>query len=108
MEAEVNNGGFNQYFWNPSGEFALEAVEGLNAIDAKKSADLLKNAINIAIKEFPEMKKFRKKGTLEAFSESYKQTDLNVLDNVFFKYEENLSKLRIKYIRNNSQLFITN
>ena len=28
VEAEVSNGGFNQYFWNSSGQFASEAVEG--------------------------------------------------------------------------------
>lgn len=107
LEAEVNNGGYNQYFWNSSGEFALEAVEGFEAIGAEKNAILLKNAINIAIKELPQMKKFRDEGTLQAFSESYKHTALNDLDDVFFKYEENLSNLRIKYIRENSHLFVT-
>src|SRR5439155_4328400 len=28
VDAEVNNGGFNQYFWNSSGRFRMEALEG--------------------------------------------------------------------------------
>jgi len=106
VEAEVNNGGFNQYFWNSSGEFAIEAIEGFKEIGAIRNAKLMEKAVTIAIKEMPEMKKFHKQGTLEAFSESYKHTKLNDLDDEFYKYEENLSELRITYIRNNPQLFI--
>ncbi|WP_444996089.1 DMP19 family protein [Aliikangiella sp. IMCC44359] len=108
VEAEVNNGGYNQYFWNSTGEFAFEALYGFREIGAPKNALLMEQAIKIAIKEIPKMKKYREKGTLEAFSETYKHTELNDLDDEFFKYPEDLSKLRISYIRSNPELFSGN
>jgi hypothetical protein len=108
VEAEVNNGGFHQYFWNPSGKFADLAVVGFKEIGAIENAELMEKAIAIVIREFPEMKKFHDKGSPEAFSESYKYTKLNDLDDKFYEYKEDLSGLRIKYIRENIQLFITN
>lgn len=108
VEAEVNNGGFNQYFWNSSSQFAMEAIDGFKEIGAEKYASLMENAVKIAIDEMPEMQKFRNKGTLEAFSESYEHTALNELDEKFFEYPEDLSKLRITYIRNNYGLFTGN
>ena len=96
VEAEVNNGGFNQYFWNSSGQFGLEAIEGFKVIGAPKTAKLMEEAVTIAVEEFPEMKRFREEGTIEAFSESYEHTNLNDLDLAFYEYDEDLSALRIK------------
>lgn len=108
VEAEVNNGGFNQYFWNSSGQFAIEAVEGFGAIGAPKHADLMKRAVAIFIKEMPKMKQYYELDTLDSFSESYDKTDLNKLDDEFYECDENLSALRTKYIRANSHLFFVN
>jgi hypothetical protein len=108
VEAEVNNGGFNQYFWNSSGQFAMEAIAGFKELSALQHASLMENAVKIAIDEFPEIKKFKDIGTLEAFSESYQHTNLNELDDKFYDLKEDLSQLRISYIRANPQLFIAN
>jgi len=108
VEAEVNNGGFNQYFWNSTGEFANEAIEGFKQIKAEEFEKIMKGAVATAISENKEMKKFRDKGTIEAFSESYKHTSLNTYDDEFYNCKENLSALRIKYIRDNPELFVGN
>ena len=39
LEREVNNGGFNQYFSNSSGDNAHETLLSLKAIGAEKNAD---------------------------------------------------------------------
>src|SRR5690349_5085117 len=44
MESEVNNGGFEQYFWNSSCTLADLALEGYEAIGAEKYVGLLKRA----------------------------------------------------------------
>jgi len=111
LEAEVNNGGFNQYFYNfaSSGQYAEEARDGFKLINAKKHADLTQNAIDIILKNAKELSKF-KDGTLESFSKSYENNPLNPLDNKFYELGkiENLSELRIKYIRNHISDFIDN
>ncbi|MBW4362816.1 DMP19 family protein, partial [Flavobacterium taihuense] len=44
LEREINNGGFNQYFFNSSGEFAHLTVESLRIIGAHITADILQKA----------------------------------------------------------------
>lgn len=105
VEAEVNNGGFDQYFFNSTQQFALEALEGFIEIGAVRNATLMGKAIQIAIRKVPEMKKYREEGALDAFSETYKTTELTQLDDEFFEYPEDLSRLRIDYIRRNLDLF---
>jgi hypothetical protein len=107
-EAEVNNGGFNQYFWNSAGQFAHEALQDFELISATGHAALMKRAIAIAKREQATMEKYRKENTLEAFSESYKHTELNGLDDEFYDLEEDLSALRIKYIREHPQSVVSN
>ena len=50
LEREINNGGFNQYFFNSSGNYAHETLIALKAIGANNTAKMLQNAIN----EFPD------------------------------------------------------
>jgi hypothetical protein len=111
LEAEVNNGGFNQYFYNfaSSGQYAEEARDGFLLINAKKHADLTQKAIDIILKNAKELNKF-KDGTLESFSKSYEDNPLNPLDSEFYKLgeTENLSELRIKYIKSHISDFVDN
>jgi hypothetical protein len=48
VEAEVLNGGFNQYFWNSSGEFADLTPAALREIGATEAAPIMQNALKIA------------------------------------------------------------
>jgi len=105
LDAEVNNGGFNQFFWNSSGQFAPEALEGLRQIGAKKHEELLQRAIRIHNEEKTTIEKLKQQGTLEAFSESYKHTKLNKLDDEYYKLPEGLGKLNVQYIRDHADLF---
>jgi len=49
LEAEVNNGGFDQYYFNSSGELAIQTVAALRTIGADRTARLLAAANS----EFP-------------------------------------------------------
>jgi hypothetical protein len=49
LDAEVNNGGFDQFFFNSSGDYALETVEALNQIGAIRTAKL----VQLACDRFP-------------------------------------------------------
>ena len=52
-------------------------------------------------------KNFKRVGTLKAFSDSYKDNPLNKLDERFYALKEDSSALRIKFIRQNKELFIS-
>ena len=44
LEREVNNGGFHQFYWNSSGDYAMETVTALKQIGATKTAGVVKKA----------------------------------------------------------------
>lgn len=105
VDAEVSNGGFNQYYFNTESEHAEAAVEAFEFFGAPQHASLMKEANAIWSREKSEMAKFKDAGTLEAFSESYEHTNLGPLDDRFYKLPEDLSRLRIARIRQSPELF---
>ena len=107
VEAEVNNGGFNQFYFNSSGQFAQLAVEGFRTFGANKFAALMEKANSIHSEIKDDLGKFND-GTVEGFSKSYENNALNDLDTQFFALykEEEISKLRINYSRSHIQEFI--
>jgi hypothetical protein len=106
LEAEVNNGGFNQYFYNTSAKFTKEVLIALKALNANEFYKITNQAIKLFNKEYEIHKKAKKGGTLEAFLSTYEDSNLDTLDDEFYKYPENLSELRIKYIRTHVEEFL--
>ncbi|NER18866.1 DMP19 family protein [Spongiivirga citrea] len=108
IEGEVNNGGFNQFYFNSSGQYWKMAESGFKVIGAEKYADLTQRANKIYEENKERLAEFDD-GTLESFSESYKDNPLNKLDDEFYDLGdiESIRELRIKYIRENKKEFIT-
>ena len=44
LEADVNNGGFDQYYVNSSGDYAWFAPQALRAVGAEKTAEIVEQA----------------------------------------------------------------
>ena len=107
LEAEINNGGFNQYFFNSSGQFAKLTPNALKLVGAIKFAELANRANQIYKAENDKIAKHQD-GTIEGFSKSYDENPLNELDEEFYKLykEEDLQKLQIEYIRKNKMDFV--
>lgn len=108
LEGEVNNGGFNQFYFNSSGQFSKMAEIGFKTIGAQKYVELTSRANKTYAENKERLAEFDD-GTMESFSASYKDNPLNDLDTEFYKlYEsEKIDELRIKYIRENTTEFIT-
>lgn len=105
VAAEVNNGGFNQYYWNSTGRFADDAVEAFEFFSAHEHAELMREANRMRTDEQAQIERFKEKGTLQAFSDSHEISKLGSLDKRFYKLDENLSALRIAKIRSAPALF---
>jgi hypothetical protein len=104
LEREVNNGGFDQFFFNSSGNFAHETVDSLEAIGAKKTADLLREAIDA----FPESrvpKDREERGNLMLDEVSPESDRWHELDQRFYAYDEPLTDLNLAFIRANVDEF---
>lgn len=108
IEGEVNNGGFIQFYFNSSGQYAEMVEIGFKTIGAEKHAELTSRANTIYSENKERLAEFDD-GTVESFSESYKDNPLNKLDDEFYKLgnTESISDLRVKYIREHLKEFIT-
>jgi hypothetical protein len=100
-EGEIDNGGFHQYFYNSSGEFAPDAVDGLLLIGAAEHAELLQRAMAVFLEESDLQGRIRRDGSLEAFLESYTETRLEPLASLWWDLSKRigLESLRLRYVR---------
>lgn len=107
LEAEVNNGGYNQFYANSSGQFYKLLPEALKLVGANKFADLTERANRTYEAENEKIKKHQD-GTIEGFSKSYKNNPLNKFDDEFYTLEksENLQQLQVDFIRKHKNEFI--
>lgn len=107
LEAEVNNGGYNQFYFNSSGQFTTHLSESLRLVGANKFAELTKRADDTFEKENPKITQHQD-GRLEGFSKSYDDNALNKFDDEFYNLykTENLQQTQIEYIRANKKEFI--
>ena len=98
LEREVNNGGFNQYFINSSGDFAHETINSLRTIGANHTADILQSAID----QFPDKKVPRDRDAridLVGQIEETANEKWEELDQKFFEYKDDLNSLNIEYVK---------
>lgn len=104
LEREINNGGFNQFFFNSSGDFAHETISSLRTIGADKTADILQNAID----QFPGSAvpndRVKRQEVLEQIEDTANEV-WEQLDQAFYKYEDNLNDLNIDYVKRNRSSF---
>jgi len=104
LEGQVNNGGFDQYFFNSSGEYAHETLRALEEIDAPKMAELLNQAIQLfPTLPIPKDTEIRREFLIELPENISDKWDK--LDDKFYEYPENLVGLVIEYVKKNRNQF---
>ena len=106
LEAEVNNGGFTQYFFNTNAQFLDEVLAGLKLIRADGFYRITQKAIEIYKSDHQKYAEAHGDNSVEAFLGLYNGGNLEESDKAFFSYPDNLSQLRITYIREHPAEFI--
>jgi hypothetical protein len=104
LEREINNGGFNQYFFNSSGDFAQKTIQSLRTIGANKTADILQQAND----QFPNGNVPEDITERQEILEQIQETADPVweeLDQKFFAYEDDLNTLNIEFVKKNKDKF---
>ena len=101
FENHTTNGGFEEFFWNSSGQFSHVILAAYEAIGATKTATLIYNAF----KEFgeipiPKDHAFRKKILTELNSNAW-----DTLDQAFYKSKEAIVPLVLLFVAKNSAYF---
>ncbi|MGB6690272.1 MAG: DMP19 family protein [Terracidiphilus sp.] len=104
VEAEVNNGGFSQYFFNSSGETAGFVAEALDTVDAPRTADICRRAIAAA---FPSGLPSDPEEISSAASDFSDETEekLDKLDREFYQYPHDLTALLFAYVSRHPEEF---
>jgi hypothetical protein len=100
LEREINNGGFNQFYFNSSGDFAHEIIDSLKAIGANTTAMIVENANN----QFPDKIVPKNRTTRQEILSQIENKANEIweeLDQRFFSYEDDLNSLNLDYIRKN-------
>ena len=104
LEREINNGGFNQFYFNSSGAFSQETVFALLEIGAEITADIVKNA-NAEFKSVTVPKdRSERQNELELIEEKAAE-NWNKYDSEFYKYQDDLTELLIKFVIKNKTEF---
>lgn len=98
LEGEVNNGGFNQYFFNSSGDFAQDTVTALREIGADFTADLLLQSFTVFPGNIPIRDRYKRQKVLLKIGED-KEEFLNELDEKFYAYTDPIGSLLVEYIK---------
>lgn len=104
LNGEVSNGGFAQYFFNPLGDRAADALAGLQAIKASRTADILKRAMGLFGPAGPSADYEKRQDQLAAFSEEQDAT-LRQLDSQFYEKPDDLDVLMSLYAAEHPEHF---
>jgi len=98
LEAEVNNGGFDQFLLNSAGDYTSESVDALRQIGAIRMASLVQQAIEVFLPAAPSRSWSERQTQVLALTES-QAACLQRLDNEFYTYPEDLSQLLASFMQ---------
>ena len=104
LEAEVNNGGFLQYFDNDRGQTAGFAVTALKKVGANNCADIVDRAIRTICGGNIPPDADGWETLIDAITNDTSEK-LDSLDTEFFKYPDDLTELLFEFVRAHPETF---
>jgi hypothetical protein len=104
LEGEVNNGGFEQYFFNHSGETANYAPMALRTVGAMQCAAIVERALSTVSEEPLPLDTEQRREFMDALCDDVSET-LDQLDQEFYTYPEELTKLLFAYVNTHPEVF---
>ena len=107
LYVEVNNGGFDQFFFSDAGQLAGDALKGLEFLGARGTADILRRAMSIFPNgNVPIDQTERQKFLSDSLTDDQKHM-LEKCDDEFYKSTEPVSDLLTEYIEKHPEEFPT-
>lgn len=99
LEAEVNNGGFHQFFFNSEADRVPEIIEALEAIGASTVAGIVREACRLFPAGGPSRDRYARQEQLDRIDDE----QLGALDQRFYAYPEPLGQLVVAYWQKNAK-----
>lgn len=106
FDAEIHNGGFDQMFYNSTGNHSLEILEHLNEVGASKCNQLLINALALFPDSRPAANRELRWEQLKMLDGTQVRKTFDDLDSEFYMYEDRLSSRVDDYVRRNSHAYV--
>ena len=104
LESEVNNGGFSQFLFNSSGDFANDTSTALRKIGAEKTAQIYDKMLAAFGGKVPPDRDERIEMLDEILSDEINEI-LNECDDRFYEYSDDLAELNYQFVLNNKAQF---
>jgi hypothetical protein len=104
LEREVNNGGFSQFYFNSSGDYAYEALDGLKTIGANKMADILTKANSVWPNQIVPKDRTERQNVQETI-EGQAAPIWEQCDNDFYDYPDDIAGLLLEYVKQHKAEF---
>lgn len=104
LEREVNNGGFNQFYYNSSGDYAHETFKALRTIGAIKMSEIVNKANSAWPNQTVPKDRTERQNIQETIGEQA-NTVWELCDNQFYEYPDNITELLLKYVNQNKADF---
>ena len=104
IEGEVNNGGFSQFFYNNSGNFANETAAALWEIGAEKTANICARALAPFGGTVPNNREERETMLGNTFTDKIDKV-LNQCDKEFYEGADDLTELQLEFVLKNRNRF---
>ncbi len=104
LEAEVDNGGFSQYFFNSFSDWCYDALAGLNAIGARRTVPLLEKAMSLFGPDGPHPDRFQRQQQLARMADSCEK-EFDALEDEFYKDEDRRERSLMLYVAEHPQAF---
>jgi hypothetical protein len=96
LDADVNNGGFDQYFFNSYSDHVTDAARGLDLIGAPAAAEIVRSAIGVFPPPGPSADRDFRQDQLDGLSDDA-QAKLKALTDAFFERPHDLEHLLATY-----------
>ena len=103
-EREINSGGFNQFYFNTSGNYYNNIVDALKKVKSIKFIDLLKKSSTPFPDSIIPSDREKRLKIIEEIEDDAEEL-WEELEQEFYKYEENIHELVLQYIRENIEHF---
>ena len=102
---EANNGGLHQFFFNDAGQFATDALEGLEMVGAAQTADILRRAIGLFPHGCVPTDQLERRSVLCDLPDEIQWERMGALTDEFYQDKEDVAQLTKSFIAANPESF---
>jgi hypothetical protein len=107
FEGEIHNGGFASFFFNSSGDYTFDILEGLKYFEAESYNSCLRKAISWFPDKEPSKKREVRWNQMEPFEDDENfQSEMSEVESEFYKCRDNLIEKMDAYVTSNPQFSI--